>query len=153
MDVLQHLGSAELPCMLWPKYKDKAGYGRTKHLGKMVLAHRLAYARDRQLDVFELNGLVLHSCDNPSCVEPSHLRLGTHRENMDDMVLRARQPARTRHGQSKLTDRDVEQIRSQYVPRCPINGGAAIARELGVSQRLISAIVNNVVWKPEVGNA
>lgn len=67
-------------CWLWTGHKYKNGYGAIKAFGKMCLAHRLA---------FELyngpipDGLeVLHSCDIKECINPDHLRLGTHSDNM-----------------------------------------------------------------------
>lgn len=76
-------------CWEWEGARDPNGYGRININRKAVLAHRVA---------FELtfgtaaDGLfVLHGCDNPSCVNPSHLRAGTAKDNSTDMVARNRQ--------------------------------------------------------------
>lgn len=80
-------------CWLWKGYKLPKGYGMfcmgPKYAGHSQLAHRWAYElthgekpTDKQL--------VLHSCDNPSCVNPDHLRLGTHADNLRDASSRGR---------------------------------------------------------------
>ena len=76
-------------CWEWTGGKTRAGYGvfwYMKQKGNSILAHRLSYT------VFKGDipkGMqVLHSCDNPSCVNPKHLRVGTHSDNMEDKVAR-----------------------------------------------------------------
>ena len=75
-------------CWLWQAAKDSHGYGAFRYQGKRVTASRLAYfltypEGDRNL-------FVLHRCDNPSCCNPKHLFLGTHRENMQDKLNKGR---------------------------------------------------------------
>jgi hypothetical protein len=75
-------------CHVWTAYKNQDGYGKFKFDGRMVNAHRVAWSL--------VNGEippgmhVLHSCDNPGCVNPEHLFLGTHQDNMDDKVSKGR---------------------------------------------------------------
>lgn len=76
-------------CWLWYGGTNEHGYGIFFADGRFQKAHRLAYRWahgdfDQSLDV-------LHSCDNPACVNPDHLRLGTHADNMRDMARRGRQ--------------------------------------------------------------
>lgn len=75
-------------CWEWEAGKDKNGYGRIWYNNKNQTAHTVAYS----VFVGEIpNGLhVRHSCDNPSCINPDHLILGTHAENMKDKTTRRR---------------------------------------------------------------
>ena len=106
-------------CWLWQAHCTAQGYGvimvgsRKDGTRRTVRAHRLAY----ELAVGPiLAGLcVLHNCDNPTCVNPSHLYAGTQRDNMRDCYARGRQGERPRgenHGRAKLTDEDVLAIRT-----------------------------------------
>lgn len=69
-------------------YTDKAkGYGKVRYQGRQWKAHRLAFLLHHRHDP---KGMVLHSCDNPPCINPAHLREGTAKENTFDMVTRNR---------------------------------------------------------------
>jgi hypothetical protein len=68
--------------------RNGAGYGYLWLEGKMVRAHRLAY--ELFVGPIPTGLLVLHSCDRPWCVNPEHLRVGTHADNVRDCVDRAR---------------------------------------------------------------
>lgn len=97
---------------------------------------------------------VLHSCDNPPCVNPAHLSLGTHQENMRQMVARGRSgrghlyESETVSGASnpraKLTAAEVVEIRRRYV-RGQIRQ-VDLAAEFGVSQPMIGYIVRGAHW-------
>ena len=77
-------------CHVWTHTKNSSGYGMFPFGGKVFLAHRLA---------FLLSGndfgypVVMHKCDNPSCVNPEHLCGGTHTDNMQDMLKKGRRPS------------------------------------------------------------
>lgn len=95
-------------CWIWQGGKDDDGYGRIKISGYYVKAHRLAW----QLKYGALsNDCVLHSCDNPSCVRPSHLFEGSRIDNNLDMTKKNRQAVGELQGHSKLTTKDVRVIR------------------------------------------
>lgn len=75
-------------CWEWIAHKSPSGYGYIGYKEKIIRAHRAAY----ELYIGKIpNGLcVCHKCDNPGCVRPDHLFLGTHRENMKDRNLKSR---------------------------------------------------------------
>ena len=128
-------------CLEWSGGTFNHGYGCTSAYGKNWYTHRLAL----HLEGTDVSGYyVLHSCDNPICCNPAHLRIGTQKENMDDMMSRGRcnivlGEDRT---QSKLTEKQVLQIRA-------ITGMTqkAIADQFGVDISTISLIRNRVTWK------
>ena len=75
-------------CWKWIGGKDRHGYGLVKIAGSMKLTHRVAYANF--VGPIPAGMHVLHTCDNPGCVNPTHLWLGTHQDNMDDMARKGR---------------------------------------------------------------
>lgn len=76
-------------CWIWRGGKDKNGYGYFKYLGKTRKAHRVSWEFYKDGNKHE-SLLVCHSCDNPSCVNPYHLWLGTPKDNMEDKVRKGR---------------------------------------------------------------
>ena len=127
-------------CWLW-KWSVKRGYARVLHLGKVRLVSRII------LDIVDSDKHALHSCDNPRCINLEHLYEGTQQQNMDDMYERCRAVNHTgeNHGRAKLTETDVENIRAEYAA-----GGITykeLAERYGVSQTLISNIINRKQWK------
>lgn len=94
-------------CWLWMAGKDQDGYGKfsvgPRSIARPKLAHRIAW----ELTNGEVSEsiFVLHRCDNPSCVRPDHLFLGTHQDNMDDMVAKGRGSIGTRNGKYTKPER------------------------------------------------
>lgn len=132
----------ESGCWNWVAYKDKNGYGNFQYLGKSWKAHRISYElyRSKVPD----GSLVCHSCDNPSCVNPAHLFLGTPMDNMKDKVTKGRMRGNWIPGKShgtKLTELQVLQIRADTRSR------PTIAKEYGVSRPLVSLIQRRKIWK------
>lgn len=127
-------------CWLWTASTFNNGYGKFYLDGRTQSAHRVSY----QLYVGPVTGFVLHSCDNPLCVNPAHLRCGTHEDNMRDVVVRDRAHSGVRNHNHKLTPEEVLTIREQYE-----NGSkrqVELATEFGVDQRVISRIVRKEIW-------
>lgn len=123
-------------------------YGYINVKQKQVAAHRYSY----QLNKGEIpEGLhILHECDNPTCVNPDHLRAGTPADNIKDMMNKGRDRVRgEKHGNAKLTYKDAEDIRHKYKWRCPVNGTFGLARQYGVAQRTIMRIIDGSGWKPQ----
>lgn len=130
-------------CWEWLAQRQN-GYGVFRD-GRMKKAHRVAWELvNEQIPV----GLhVLHSCDNPGCVNPKHLFVGTHSDNMKDRQKKGRandfHGRGESHGGAKLTEVDVKVIREM--------AGSASHRELGefygVSRSLIGQIINRKIWR------
>ena len=78
-------------CWLWTGstfHRPPNNYGRMRRDDKTLFAHRFSY--ELHNGPIPSGGMVLHSCDNPLCVRPDHLRLGTHQDNMHDRTIRLR---------------------------------------------------------------
>jgi len=104
-------------CWIWTAALNEWGYGNFGNAnGRTELAHRVAWRLTHGNDAGTLR--VCHSCDNPPCVRPDHLFLGTHADNVADQVAKGRQ-ARSpgeKNGRVKLSDAAVEELRSRYRP-------------------------------------
>lgn len=134
-------------CWEWKAHRDPHGYGQFAYHGTMVRSHRV---------IWELthgpiprgkghHGMcVLHSCDNPPCVNPGHLFLGTMGDNIRDRDAKGRQ--RTLRGwahprpMAKLTPKAVRDIRSSSAPQ------HELATRYGVSATTICQVISRRVW-------
>ncbi len=88
---------------------------------------------------------MLHRCDQPTCVNPAHLFLGTHIDNMTDMKRKGRQPRNggARNPNAKLTPQQVVAIRARYVD---LPNFTRVAAEFGVSNFTVTEIVRRKAW-------
>ena len=129
-------------CWEWLAHKDKDGYGNFKVKGKTVSAHRFSY----ELHTGEIpQGLfVLHKCDNPSCVNPDHLFLGTHQDNMNDMVNKDRSDHGEKVNTAKLSEMKVREIVKRFKDGLR---NVDIAREYGVTRQNVRSIRLGRTWK------
>jgi len=130
-------------CWLWTGKNRLAGYGRIKVERKSVLTHRLSFAmaaHGRMPDRF-----VLHSCDNRLCVNPLHLREGSHQDNMNDMKDRGRHHALrgSKISISKLTEKDIPDIRAMLAQGIT---QTSVSKKYGVSSVCISCIHLGKTW-------
>jgi hypothetical protein len=138
-------------CILW-NGKPHHGYGRfgfnlendgspPKERERQISAHRAAY--------FFFNGpldeeeVIRHSCDNPICVNPSHLIKGTHKENVLDRVERNRSAYGSKNGRAKLDKEKVVEIKEMLLSDTSI---VEIARNFGVDPKAIRQIKENKTW-------
>jgi hypothetical protein len=99
-------------CWIWTGYGNGIGYGKMTFGNKRIYAHRYSYSKYKGEIPKGMN--VLHSCDNPSCVNPSHLFLGTQKNNIDDMKKKMRMSEGTKHPISKITSVHLMAIRREY---------------------------------------
>ena len=130
-------------CWLWTDHDNGNGYGQIQINHSMCVAHRLSWTL--HYGPIPKGLKVLHRCDTPSCVNPSHLFLGTQQDNMLDGVRkkRVKPPALKgeRHGQSKLLDSQISTIRKDGRTQ------SKIAADYGISQTLISQIKLRKIWR------
>lgn len=134
-------------CWLWTCSKKAKGYGQyTVWPGHVVLAHRYAYELMRGPIPDGLG--VLHRCDNPPCVNPDHMFLGTRADNNRDMVEKGRArhsgPRGEANSSAKLTEDSVRAIRRERADGAKL---LTLARRFNVSIHVISAVARRKLWK------
>lgn len=141
-------------CWPWLWFKNENGYGRTEINGKMYYAHRIVFdlinpgiiALSAPKSTDE-NGFILHSCDNPSCCNPAHLRVGTHAENMADKVRRGRSAKfkGDKGPRCKITMEQAKEARRRH-----FEDGISrkeLMLELGISRPSIDSLINGKTYK------
>ena len=135
-------------CWEWQAYRDRDGYG---HIRMDDLAHTDAGAHRVSYELafghIPDGMMVCHRCDNPRCVNPEHLFLGTNTDNMRDRSAKGRKagPAGIKQHNSKLTEEQVKAIRERYAA-----GGVTmyqLAAEYGVGAGPICNIIHRKSWK------
>lgn len=132
-------------CWLWLGWCDGDGYGKVNPgvLPGERVVHRIAHV----VYVGPIpEGLsVLHRCDQPCCINPDHLFLGSHVDNMRDMIAKGRrvEVKGSRHGQSKLSEGQVVEMR-----RLAARGwrSPALAMRFGISPRNVRDVVARKLW-------
>lgn len=131
-------------CLIWTGAHNAKGYGKL-YLGpardRVAYAHRVAW--ELAHGPIPDGMMVCHHCDVPSCVEPSHLFLGTCHDNHMDMVRKGRHWMRQHPERLKLNEDDVRAIRRR---RMSGEKGVDLAREYGVRTSEISRIHHRVRW-------
>jgi len=138
------------PCHVWTASLTSTGYGqfftgsRTDGSARMAKAPRVAW--ELAYGATPAGLWVLHACDNPKCVRIDHLFLGTHDDNIADMIAKGRLvvPRGERSGQAKLTEAAVLEIRATYTAG---KGLMAISERFGVSKSTILRIASRRSWK------
>lgn len=130
-------------CWLWLGRTDRDGYGDFHMDGRAYRAHRMSWTL--------VNGpiasglLACHKCDNPTCVNPDHLFLGTHDANMADMKSKGRQlRSCEEHPLAKMKNNDVLEVRRLLGERI---SQSRVAKMFGVSQATISYINTRATWR------
>lgn len=101
--------ASDTDCWQWQRYTDRDGYGQFYVNGRRRPAHRWLMEQTQLVDP---DMFVCHHCDNPGCVNPHHLFLGTPAENTQDMIQKQRQARGERKPNARLTPAAVQDIRS-----------------------------------------
>ena len=151
--VRSSLTAGRQDCINWTRAKNPRGYGSVNRNGTTTYVHSIAWeiANGKRVP----DGLfVLHTCDNPSCLNPLHLFLGTASDNMQDMLKKRRHgwwvhpnsiPRGEKHGQAKLIASDVIKIRQLY--ENGVGSYRTLANRFGVSRTLIEVVVKRKAWR------
>lgn len=126
-------------CWPWTGTILKMGYGNfTRRSYETILTHRFAWVLENGREI-PVGMVVLHSCDNRPCCNPAHLSIGTHADNVADMVSRGRQGAKR-----KLTPEQVTEIRRELAAG---SQQKAVAVRFGVTDNAIRKIKLRETWK------
>lgn len=144
-------------CWIWEANKNNRGYGLIwdKTTQRKELAHRVSY----RIHIGEIpkNKLVLHKCDNPGCVNPKQLFLGTHKENCEDKYKKGRANHKSQsetqirlglnkgenHPSSRLTEKKIIEIRNK---KNDVLKTKEICEEYKISRSHYYAIINRERW-------
>lgn len=135
-------------CWIYEEPRHTQGYGLLGVHGEQYYAHRVSYTIHYGPIPYKME--VCHSCDNPPCVKPKHLFLGSRKENAYDSVRKGRQDPRDGENNpaARLTWSDVEWIRKVYLLEAEFTQ-ANLAKLFGVTNATISNVINNRTWVPK----
>lgn len=133
-------------CWIWQGSKCRDGYGQMKMTNDGIESTRRATAVSLELHGVNVpkGSMVMHTCDNPPCVNPNHLRVGTAKENNLDRSLKGRWRGRQTKRGVPLTSEEVREIRSRYSQGFSPN---SIAASFGISASNVRSIKNRRTWK------
>jgi hypothetical protein len=127
-------------CIVWTGYIPKNGYPVFK-AGKVIRCNRYAYLISK--GEIPAGLFVCHTCDNPSCVNPDHLFLGTPLDNMKDKVNKGRQSKGDEWSVSKVNEKQVVEIRELHRKKTKISD---IAERYGLSRPGVQCIIYRRCW-------
>lgn len=122
------------------RWMSKDGHIHLSNDGKRSLAHRLAY--EQAFGEIPEGLIVRHKCDNPNCINPNHLELGTHEDNVKDRVERSRSAKGSNNGRAKLSEEDIRYIRNN-----DIHSNTELSKMFKVDPKAIRDIKNFKTWK------
>jgi len=135
----EHANWSSDKCLIWPFGTKENGYGRL-YIGKKCKPAHREMCRISHGEPKGVRRHCAHSCGNPSCVNPRHLRWATPKENMADKVAHGTNNNGAKHGLAKLTEKDVAEIRESTLK------GSELAQHFQVSQSTISEVRNGKRW-------
>lgn len=125
-------------CLEFTGYKDRNDYGQVTIGGITQYAHRASY--EAFVGPIPAGMKLRHTCDNPACIRPDHLILGTQADNMRDKVERNRQTKGTAFSTAKLNDDKVRFIRASKLKL------KELSEMFGVSQGVLSEVRRGLRW-------
>lgn len=135
-------------CWMWTGLRKGIWHGFFMVSRQVIYVHR--FSHELHVGPIPSGMCVLHRCDNPPCVNPAHLFLGTRVDNNLDREEKGRggDHKGRRNGRAKLTEDQVREVRERYCCPCPGHGNAtALAREFGVTPSAIHFIGKGQHWR------
>lgn len=129
----------ESGCWQWRSHTDKDGYGVLPGDRQNIRAHRLSF--EIHVGCIPDGMIVCHKCDNPGCVNPDHLFVGTAKDNAQDALIKRRHYIGEKNGRSKLTREDVQYIRKSS------RNTIELAEILGVAQSTVNRVKRGDLWQ------
>lgn len=133
-------------CINHSQKGDRMGYANVKLDGKSIRLHRRIYCEHHNLSRSDINGLIIrHKCDNPKCINITHLEIGSHQDNMNDRNNRNRQAIGEKIGCSILKNEDVVKIREMF--KTGKYRFIDLAKIFKVAPWTISQMVKRRTWK------
>lgn len=137
-------------CLLWEGAMNGHGYGTIRAAGRQVFAHRAAWLI--AYGEIPSGKCILHRCDNPACISPTHLFVGSHSDNMQDMRSKGRGVLPNLRGESHPASKLSEEHVRQIVTRL-LSGDlqTAIARDFNISLGAIEGISQGKKWRHITG--
>lgn len=130
-------------CWEWSGYRDKHGYGV---IGVGTSPPKIASRVSYEIHIGEIPAgmFVCHSCDNRACVNPAHLFLGSHGDNMRDMANKFRGSRGESHHKAKLTNLEVVSIKRLWASGA---SKVSLAKRFNVSLGAVSNVLSGISWK------
>jgi hypothetical protein len=128
-------------CWCWIGEKNSNGYGTLRKYGRKLAAHRISWEIENAVEI--PSGLVVcHKCDNPLCVNPNHLFIGTQKENMEDAAKKHRlhktSPSGINAARAKLNQETLKQLRNDYL-------GGVFYKDLSKKYNLSGVCIHKIV--------
>jgi len=137
------------PCIESTHFRDKkVGYARKLIPGTKKVTHHHRWVYEQHHGPIPEGMVVRHKCDNPPCINIEHLEIGTHQDNMNDMVIRGRarwgenKKRGEENGKAKLTEKEVREIRN-------LKGKISqskIAKQFSIHLNTVKQIHQNKTW-------
>ena len=139
----KYIVNSDTGCWEWTGCSNNKGYGYFYILSKNIYAHRFSY--EYFIGPIPEDLCVLHKCDNPSCVRPDHLFLGTNQDNVNDKVSKNRHHRGEQSGTNKLSEDEVIQIKKE-LQNYYIGQVNDLSHFYKVSKATISLIKTGSTW-------